>query len=73
MGAVREQACLLAFLRGPLTKYVEQLVLRDSVLFQNGKVGQIEGSWEKIRDALNSISALDSACGSIYIVSIHRD
>lgn len=48
MGAVRKQTCLLAFLSGPLTKYVEQLILEDSVLFQNGKVGQIEGSWEKI-------------------------
>lgn len=72
MGAVRKQACLLAFLSGPLTKYLEQLILEDSVLFQNGKVGQRGGSWEKIRDALNSMSALDSACGSIYIISIHR-
>lgn len=57
MGAVGKKTCLFAFLSGLLTKYVKQLILEDSVLFQNGKVGQIEGSWEKIRDALKSISA----------------
>lgn len=48
MGAVRKQACLLAFLSDLLTKYLEQLILKDSVLFQNGKVGQLVRSWKKL-------------------------